>query len=283
MNDFCVFILTHGRAGNVHTYRILREAGYTGKVYIVIDDEDDQREAYQAEFGDQVLIFPKEKMAETIDEADNFHDRRAIVYARNACFDLAHQVGCKYFMQLDDDYTRFSYRFNEKLEYSDQKIHSMDTVLGLLLKYYKSIPAAAIAIAIGQGGDYMGGEAATYCKTARTTRKVMNTFICSTDRPFKFFGRINEDVNVYTNLGRRGVLFLTILGLSIVQKQTQSRDGGMTNIYLDGGTYIKSFYSVMYSPSCVKVMPMGEVNKRLHHQVSWNNATPKILHSKHKR
>ena len=31
---------------------------------------------------------------------------RAIVYARNACFDLAKDLGITYFIQLDDDYDR---------------------------------------------------------------------------------------------------------------------------------------------------------------------------------
>ena len=39
-DDFCVFILTHGRPDRVITYKTLLNAGYTGRVYIVIDDED---------------------------------------------------------------------------------------------------------------------------------------------------------------------------------------------------------------------------------------------------
>ncbi|EFI4081186.1 TPA: hypothetical protein J5F60_004390 [Escherichia coli] len=42
-DDFCVFILTHGRPDKVLTYRTLRRAGYTGKIFIVVDDEDKTR------------------------------------------------------------------------------------------------------------------------------------------------------------------------------------------------------------------------------------------------
>lgn len=42
-DDFCAFILTHGRPGKVLTYRTLRRAGYTGKIFIVVDDEDKTR------------------------------------------------------------------------------------------------------------------------------------------------------------------------------------------------------------------------------------------------
>lgn len=111
----------------------------------------------------------------------------------------------------------------------------------------------------------------------------MNTFFCSTDRKFKFIGRINEDVNTYTFLGSTGNLFLTILNVSITQITTQHNAGGMTELYLDSGTYIKSFYTVMYCPSFVKVGIMQSVNQRLHHQISWEHAVPVILDEKYKK
>ena len=54
-------------------------------------------------------------------------------------------------------------------------------------------------------------------------------------------------------------------------------------LYLDSGTYIKSFFSVMYAPSCVRVSAMGDKHKRLHHRVSWKNAAPHIIKEKHKK
>ena len=38
--NFAAFILTHGRPEHVYTYKTLRSQGYTGQIYIVIDDED---------------------------------------------------------------------------------------------------------------------------------------------------------------------------------------------------------------------------------------------------
>ena len=32
---------------------------------------------------------------------------------------------------------------------------------------------------------------------------------------------------------------------SLLQKETQSNSGGLTDIYLELGTYVKSFYSVI--------------------------------------
>lgn len=51
-NNFAVFILSHGRAGNVKTYQTLINQGYTGKIYIIIDDEDDMRNSYIDKYGE---------------------------------------------------------------------------------------------------------------------------------------------------------------------------------------------------------------------------------------
>ena len=110
-DDFAVFILTHGRPDKVVTLNSLMAGNYSGKWYIVIDNEDDTEDEYRRLFGDKVLQFDKLAISKTFDTADLAEDRRTIVYARNACFDLAKQVGVRYFLELDDDYTSFMYRF----------------------------------------------------------------------------------------------------------------------------------------------------------------------------
>jgi len=281
--DFVAFILTHGRPNNVITIESLKKCGYTGRVIIVIDNEDETSEEYYKKFGkDNVVMFDKLEMSKTFDEADNFKDRKSIVYARNACFNIAKDLGIKYFIQLDDDYTTFRFASNEKEEYitSNTAINNLDNIFDSLLKFYKSTSIKSIAMA--QGGDFIGGIKSRVWKE-KLPRKCMNSFICSTDRPFQFMGRLNEDVNNYTKNASLGQLFFTTALVRLEQKQTQSSEGGMTDIYLNNGTYIKSFYSVIFSPSSVTIALMGEINNRLHHRVNWNATTPKILDEKYKK
>jgi len=280
MSDFVVFILTNGRPDNVHTARSLRNHGYTGKIIVVIDDEDKTAEEYLDKFED-VEIFSKKDIAQEFDEADNFEDRRAIVYARNACFKIAEKLGFKYFMQMDDDYTRFEYRVYTNERQKPSFIANLDSVFAALLNFYQRSNFSTISMA--QGGDFIGGKHNRMARRPTLFRKCMNSFICSTDRPFKFIGRINEDVNTYVNKQSIGLLMGTIPFVSLVQNQTQSNKGGMTEMYLDSGTYIKSFYTVMFSPSSVYIKPMGDKHLRLHHHVKWNNAVPKLIAEKHKK
>ena len=283
--DFAVFILTNGRPDNVKTYSTLIKYGYTGKVYFIVDNEDSSAYKYIQNFGiHRVMLFDKKEMLDEIDRADNFNNFNLVLFARNICFKIAKDLGIKYFMQLDDDYTAFEFRIdtNSTENCGDVKpIKNLDRTLDLLLNYYKTIPALSIAFA--QGGDFIGGINNGKGAYRFNKRKCMNTFLCSTDRPFKFTGSTNEDVNTYTILGSRGELFLTIPFVSIVQTTTQKNKGGLTDIYMASGTYIKSFYSILMHPSSIKVAMMNAKHTRLHHSIKWINTTPQIIDYKYKK
>ena len=111
----------------------------------------------------------------------------------------------------------------------------------------------------------------------------MNCFFCKTDRLFKFSGSTNEDVNAYITYGNKGKLMFTVADICMDQLQTQSNPGGLTDIYLDNGTYVKSFYSVIHQPQCVKISTMGNKFRRIHHKILWDKCTPKILSEQYKK
>jgi hypothetical protein len=71
--------------------------------------------------------------------------------------------------------------------------------------------------------------------------------------------------------------------IQLTQQPTQKTKSGITDLYKDKGTYVKSFYSVMVHPSSVFLRQMGYEALRIHHAISWNNTTPKILNSQYKK
>ena len=271
-DDFCVLILTHGRPDNMVTLRTLERYAYKGPVYLVIDDEDARGDEYRERYGEQVICFSKEEIAATIDEAGNFGDRRSILYARNACPEIARRLGFKYFIHLDDDYSEFKYRHGP---WYVQVWRTLGDLWSAMVDFLEGCPPEVLTVAMSQGGDFIGGAP----DTLRLRRKAMNSFICSVDRPFQFHGVMNEDVNTYVTLGRRGQMFFTAPQVQLDQAQTQGSAGGITELYLRFGTYAKSFYTVMHAPSCTKVGvlhdPRGE--PRIHHSINWNRAVPLIL------
>lgn len=279
LEDFAIFILSHGRPDSVVTYNVFRRCGYTGKIYIIIDNEDKEAEKYYKNYGDQVIMFDKAAVAETFDEGDNFQDRRSITCARNISYKIARDLGLKYFTMFDDDYTNWCYRMDNNLQYIDSNtkasVISGDKVFGYLLDYYKSCNFVILAMA--QGGDYIGGRENDIVTSLGRRRKAMNTLICSVDRQITFLGIMNEDVNTYVSVQNRGPLFMTYPLLTIQQRATQNNPGGASDIYLDRGTYVKSFYTVMYQPSSVKISMMGDGHRRLHHNINWECTVPCII------
>lgn len=286
--NFCAFIISHGRPNKVRTYDALNKFGYTGPKYIVIDNLDKKSEDYYSKYGDEILMFDKPEIAKKVDNGDNFNNLRTTTHARNACFELAKHLGYEFFIVLDDDYGSFRYRFindtwiTNSIAPNGYSVNDLDGLFEVLLNFYTSINVKSISMA--QGGDFIGGEGCGMIQSYfNLSRKCMNSFICSINRPFNFFSRLNEDVNTYLDLGSKGDLFLTIPFTGLEQEQTQKTGGGMTDAYLDGGTFVKSFYTVMYCPSFCKVSLMGVSKKRLHHSINWENAVPRIIEEKYKK
>lgn len=277
--NFAVFILTHGRAKNVVTVKTLRKSGYTGKIYIVIDDEDAQEQEYKDIYGDSVIKFCKDEYIKKTDSMNPQKPRNVVVYARNCVHDLAKKIGLTHFLVLDDDYKCFEWKHIIDGKFKGIAFKDIDSVIECVLDFLDV--SGALTVAMSQGGDFIGGKDGGFYKK-KIARKAMNSFFCRTDRPFKFMGAINEDTNAYTVLGNRGKLFFTITNISLTQGKTQKNAGGLTEAYLDSGTYVKSFYTVMLCPSCVKVKEMGTRHKRMHHMIQWRYAVPKIISDKWK-
>lgn len=278
--DFAVFILSHGRADNVITWATLDKCGYTGKRYIIIDDEDDQESIYRARYGEAVIQFCKADAAKKCDTMDCSKERNIVLFARNECHRIAKELGLTYFLALDDDYTDFQYRWVNDRKLLVKRIEDMDGLCDEMIQFLET--SGAVTVALAQGGDFIGGADNMRLEQG-LLRKAMNSFFCKTDRPFEFLGRINEDTNAYVLLGSRGKLFFTITRAMLTQVQTQKQSGGLTDTYLDHGTYVKSFYSVICMPSAVVVNVMGANHKRMHHRVQWANCVPEILSERWKK
>jgi len=278
-DNFAVFILTHGRADNIPTINTLRRVGYTGKIWLIVDDEDDQIEQYKSNY-ENVHIFCKEDARLITDTQDTGTSKAAVVFARNYAHKIAKEIGVDYFLELDDDYRTFRHTCDGDMNYvtSNSNVRNMDSIVEGYLQFLET--SGALTVCFSQGGDFIGGEGSGLFKTMRKgqiSRKAMNSFFMKTDRPFKFLGRINEDVNAYVTLGMKGEKLFTVGQVRLEQGQTQANSGGLTELYLEKGTYVKSFYSVMCAPSCVSLMSMGVNAMRIHHKVKWNNCTPKIV------
>lgn len=279
-DDFAVLILSHGRANRVVTVPTLRKCGYTGKIYIVIDDQDSDEAEYYERYGDSVIKFCKEEAAQESDVMDMDTDMRIVLYARNVCHKVAKDLGLTYFLELDDDYNEFRFRKEANGVLTSVHMTHLDDVFDAIIDFLEV--SGAVTVAMAQSGDFIGGTGSSVWKK-QLARKAMNSFFCKVDRPFKFLGRINEDVNAYTLLSSQGKLFFTVARTTLNQEATQQNASGLTDVYLKYGTYVKSFYTVMCMPSAAKVQILNTAHKRVHHKILWDRCTPQIVSSRYRK
>jgi hypothetical protein len=241
---------------------------------MVLDDLDPTADEYREAYPDvEIEVFDKMAEFEDMDRMANHDEHGAIVYARNASFAIAKRLGLAAFVQLDDDYRGFDYRVASDGTYKTGAARDLDGAFEAMVDYLFAAPVDCVAFL--QAGDWMGGGGSWAMQ--RGKRKVMNSQFCRTDRPFKFLGHINEDVNTYLEAGGRGAVMLSICPLTVVQTVTQSKPGGMSEEYARAGTYVKSFTSVIARPDCVKVSVLGFLHPRIHHGIRWDYAVPKIV------
>ena len=281
-DDFAVFILSHGRGSNVLTAKTLKKYGYSGKWYIIIDDEDEQANLYYDTYGkDHVIMFSKLEASKLFDIMDNFTGRQVPTFARNAVYDIARSLNLKYFLEADDDLTCFRHRYVDNTgKLCTRYVGDLDSIIECYLNYLDNTNITVLAFA--QTGDLIGGKESKLFSN-KFRRKAMQGFFVRVSDQIEYVGRFNDDVNAYVDHGKRGKLLITYRDIIMDTAETQRNSGGISQMYLKYGTYVKSFYSVMLCPSSVFIDVMGVNHRRIHHMIDWNATVPCIISSDFKK
>lgn len=149
-----IFILSHGRANKILTLNTLNKCHYTGKVYILIDDQDPQADEYKRLYGESVIVFCKKKFFENYDTGDFDGPQDVVFAARNAAWEFAKKFGLTHFIEFDDDYQSFGYRIGKQGLLTEKAIKNADYVFNAIFDFLDSSGADCVALA--QGGDMIG-------------------------------------------------------------------------------------------------------------------------------
>lgn len=290
-DNFAIFILANGRPDRMFTVNTLKRQGYTGKYYIILDDEDKTIDGYKEKFGeDHIVVFSKTEAAKKFDIMDNFKEKNVVVFARNVCNDIARKLGLKYFAEFEDDYFPFTYRVPDGPSLRAVMIQrDFDICCEAMLEFIDEVSKYQPkfrTIAWAQSGEMFGGTEGRVWVT-KYKRKAMNTFFFKVPDDPKddvvFLGRMNDDVNAYISDGQVGGIWLQVPFINLNQMLTQHSKGGNTESYQKFGTYVKSWYSVMLKPDAVRIGLMGSSARRIHHLIDWEKCVPKILNERYKK
>ena len=272
-DDFAVLICSHGRAETLTSYKVLREQGYTGKIIIVIDDEDDQSELYKASY-EFVEVFCKEDYFRVIDGVIQ-GKQKSVIYARNACFNIEKKYGLLYFVEMDDDFTDISARYVDAGKLRSKKIMQLDELFEEMILFFEH--KNVVSLSLGVQGDYIGGAESRGVKQGIMRACFGGFFLMKTDRRVNFVASMNEDYVTSLLGGQRGDLFLRLGVVMASSKLMGGNIAGNQETYEKFSPFTRAFLGVITRADAVKVNNNNQI------QVSWKNAVPMIISERWKK
>ena len=277
-NSFAVFIVTYGRPKEQITLETLRKQGYTGDIYAIVDNTDDTVEQLKKEhYNDfkDIIVFDKEEYYKNTDTMDNFHNLKTVVYARNFCLDIAKKLNLEYFMMTDDDMKTVSFRVVKDNKLIGKKVKSLDKVFEAMLKLLNN--KQIYCLGFGNAGSYIGGLNGKYKK--KMDIGSYNVYFLK-NGDMRFRGTSDEDATFYVDNVKIGNMCYLVLDVGYDSYERGSNKGGLSEMYKELGTYVRSFYAVIANPAVFKLYLR---KNKFEIKKSFNSIAPKLLNERWKK
>ena len=244
-DDFAVFITSHESPYVCKSLTSLVENGYTGAIYLVIDDMDKRIVEYKSETR-KTLVFHKLHYVETLDIGMSTYNPQlaAVLYARAAVEDFAKALGLKYFCVMDDDLIGFRVRLPIDNKLASFKSINLDRVFDAYIEYMDNTPICCLSFA--NDGSFIGGVSAFDKVLER--RSCHTVFIRDTERPFDWSFAVNEDYISSLRMSNVGSVMFTLPFVQRTITGMGDRDEGMSDVYKTTSDFQRAFYATIARP-----------------------------------
>ncbi len=273
-----VFIKTHGRPNSQHTLKALREAGYTGTIVLVLDDEDDTIKEYDRYVNARtaIVVFNKESYVQKIDSGVSNPKREVNLYAWCACEYFAKGLGLTSCVMADDDITGFRYRYAENG--SLKSLHITQGMNKILKSYLDFIEDNHVcATAFGTNQMYMGGIDTLRPEKTIDFRAPYNFIFRNMEYDFSWVSGMYEDTISPVLENQRGKYTIQLPFVQLEMKDVAAgAEGGMTVTYNQTNTFKRIGSLFQYHPSCVRYVT---TSKKITHGLYKDRAFPKLVSS----
>lgn len=265
--NFAIFINTHGRVNNQKTYETLRRCGYTGKIYLVIDNEDNSDYSSYGHF-----VFDKQSYMKLTDSGTNHPRKNVQLYARNACEDFAKQLKLDSFVMCDDDISQFRFRIVESEKLKSYNItKNFDKIIEAYNEYL--LDANISAISTGMPQMYFSG--ANINETLHKWRV-----------PYQFtFRNTKFKVNWLSEYGEEYVTAIAnqnqfMMCVPIIQHTTPGLGGGKNGMHemYEQENFRLAQYGYIWNPNCNEIILYKD---KFMCQIKRDKAFPKLVSSKY--
>lgn len=249
-----IFICTHGRPDKQITLKALRDAGYTGLIILVTDNED---ESDYVSFIDKLHdgelwhhIFNKQKLIDSTNTTNCPPNRKTILYAKNACEIAAKNYKLDCFAICDDDIPGFRYRYIEDGSCKSLQVkHSMDAIINSYFQYV--LDADITATSFGMAQFYFSGEK---CFSPETMLKwrVPYTFVFrNAKHEVNWVSDYGEDITTAIECANQGKFMMASPFVQMNLSPMGVGEGGMVELHKD--TFKLSEYGHVWHPTSEQI------------------------------
>lgn len=277
--NFACIIISHGRPHNIPTILSLKRSGYSGKFYILIDNEDKSQEQYLKNYED-VIIFNKNDFINKNHLLFDKSLKNVAVHARNAAENIARKLKLDYYLLLDDDIINFHYRYADNRLHSE-KLYDLDSAINYYIKYMSDAGIATIGLA--HDGMFLGGNTQIFDSPQYSKNRILaNAFIRNLKYDVCWGPDMCEDFITSINENNKSNVWITLPFIGIhCKKQGMNKsksDGGNSEAYLMNGNYGVAKYAVLAHPDCYKLS-----QNMWFKCISYDMIVPRIISQEYKK
>lgn len=251
-NDFAIFIITYKRPDKQLTYTALKNCGYTGKIYFIVDNTDDTIQQYIDNYGvENIIVFDKNHYMNS-SEYDNCINKGVFataVYARRAVEDIAAALKLPFFAVVDDDIKTFVIRYPSDGKLIGVKIDNFDLILSAYIDVLDTNNIASVGF--GNARSYFGG--ANAFSPSRLTDRILitNFYLRKSAIPVKWVSwTLEDDITVLLS-SKVGNLWLSIPYIQQVPSKFNdlTGTGGNVDLYKETSRYETYFSEIKHFPT----------------------------------
>jgi hypothetical protein len=269
-----VFIKTHGRPDKIYTLKALRDAGYTGLIILVTDNEDKSNYVSMIDhLHDGMLwhhVFNKQKMVDIIDSGVSNPNRNVNLYAWAACEKYAHENNYTHYIMADDDITGFRYRYEEDGHLKSLPItKNLDAIFEA---YFEWMDKGVCATSFADVRMFIGGQ-------IHESRGVYNIVFRNVKYDMLWKSNMYEETSTAIDTAKTGNYIYQLPFIQFSMKGIDKKvDGGMKGIYDELSIYKRACFPLIFNPSCIEI-----ANNNVGFKLKFDKAFPKLISSDFKK
>lgn len=274
MDNFGIYIVSHGKPNDCWTADMILNSGYSGDVWIVLDDEDPTIDLYRAKYGDRIVVFNKDEMIDAIDTMSSEIIRKVPVYGRQASLIDARQRGYKFYSVWDDDIRELNARFINGDKLDSAHIGNIQELFEAVIEFLEETNAGGFGFRFSS--SFIGGQNGPYKDVYDPV--MTQSFFLPIDAP-DWRAAFSEDFVVSMDLWNEGRAVFSWYSVSMNTPTALKGDGGAREEYDKSSRYSILFPIFLAYPSVGKFRYMKN-DIRLFRNADW---TPKILSDRWKK